>query len=528
MCFVLVIGIRCQCLDNRQVLLPPVGQVGHELRMALGHTGVVVDVRSNVALVGQSCSEVGIPDAMACGVFFLTTRYEQAVAQTRVVVPEVAQGINFADRYAAVQMGAHVVRFGRRRIVHIAADVAVVVFRFNVRHRHTLGIAVDVMPGAVGVYDFVDVFRPQVVLRLAFAVFAVGIDEQYLIALQGTVFVQNQNAGRNAGAVEQVAGQANDGFEITSVNEILARLALFSTPEQHAVRHDGGHAAMALEHGQHVLHEHQVSLFALFRHPDVKPARVGNGFFFLGAAAVVLGFGLGVVLTEGRIGEHAVESAQLVVLVFVLRVGQGVSVADVGVRDTVQQHVHLADGPGGAHLFLTGQHQVFRVAAAFAQVIARLDQHAARPYRGVVHAHVFFGVADFDADAHDFGWGVKLASLLACRIGKVLDQPFIGGTEQVRKLKVFISQRDLFEVLDEINQSVVIQRVLADLVVEVDGALEHILQGIGVFFFQRLQRLVECGADIFLDVLERRLCVAGVIDPRLVPAGARWHVEVFA
>ena len=443
-------------------------------------------------------------------------------------MPEVAQGINFADRYAAVQMGAHVVRFGRRGVVHIAADVAVVVFRFNVRHRHTLGIAVDVMPGAVGVYDFVDVFRPQVVLRLAFAVFAVGIDEQHMIALLGAVFVQDQNAGRNAGAVEQVAGQADDGFKVTSVNKILARLALFTAAEQHAVRHHGGHAAMAFEHGQHVLHEHQVGFFALFRHPDVEATGIGNGFFFLGTAAVVLGFGLGVVLAEGRIGEHAVESAQLVVVIFVLRVGQGVSVADVGVRDTVQQHVHLADGPGGAHLFLTGQHQVFRVAAAFAQVVARLNQHAARPYRGVVHAHVFFGVADFDADAHDFGWGVKLACLLACRIGKVFDQPFIGGTEQIREFEIIIPQRDLLEVLDEVDQRVVIQRVLADLAVEVDGALEHILQGIGVFFFQGLQRLVECGADIFLNVLQGRLCVAGVIDPRLVPAGARWHVEVFA
>ena len=32
-------------------------------------------------------------------------------------------------------------------------------------------------------------------------------------------------------------------------------------------------------------------------------------------------------------------------------------------------------------------------------------------------------------------------------------------------------------------------------------ALEHILQGIGVFFFQGFQCFVERGADVFLDVL---------------------------
>ena len=377
-------------------------------------------------------------------------------------------------------------------------------------------------------HDLVDVFRTQVVLRLALAVFAVGVDEEHVVTLLGAILVQHQDAGRDTGAVEQVAGQADDGFKITPVDEILARLALFAAPEQHAMRHDGSHAAIALEHGQHVLHEHQISLFAFLGHPDVEAARVGDGLLLLGTAAVISGFGLSVVLAEGRIGEDAVEAAQLVVFVLVLRVGQSVSVADIGVRDAMQQHVHLADGPGGTHLFLPVERQLGGIGSAFAQVVASLDQHAARANGRVVNTHAFLWVTNLDADAHDLGRGVELTGLLARRIGKVLDQPFIRCTEQVREFEIIVPQRDLFEVLDEVDQGVVIQRVLADLAVEVDGALEHVLQGIGVFLFEGFQRLVERGAHVFLDVLECRLRVARTVHPRVVPAGTRRHVEVFA
>jgi len=54
---------------------------------------------------------------------------------------------------------------------------------------------------AVGVDDLVDVFRAQVVLSLAFAVFAVGIDKQHMLAAGSSGLVQHQQAGGNAGAV---------------------------------------------------------------------------------------------------------------------------------------------------------------------------------------------------------------------------------------------------------------------------------------------------------------------------------------
>lgn len=102
-----------------------------------------------------------------------------ALAQAGVVLPEVFEDIDLADRHAAVQVGAHIVRLGRRGVVHIAPDVAVVFFRLDFADRHAARVGGNGLAGAAGMHDLVDIFGPQVVLCLAFAVFAVSVDEQY-------------------------------------------------------------------------------------------------------------------------------------------------------------------------------------------------------------------------------------------------------------------------------------------------------------------------------------------------------------
>ena len=146
-------------------------------------------------------------------------------------MPVVGQRIHLGHGHTAVQVGAHVVRFGGRGIVHITADVAVVVFCGNLAHGHAAGVGGHVCPGAVGVDDFVHVFGPQVVLGLAFAVFAVGVDKEHLLALCSPRLVEHQDASRYAGAIKQVAGQADHGFQVTLVYKVPACLALFTTPE---------------------------------------------------------------------------------------------------------------------------------------------------------------------------------------------------------------------------------------------------------------------------------------------------------
>ncbi len=139
-----------------------------------------IDRFSNSAFVRQCRSEVSVitltpgPSPIGRG----RARRKATFAQTPVVLPKALQHIDFTDRHAAMQIGAHVVRLRRRRIVHIATDITVVVLGLDFAHRRTAGVSGNVVTRTVGVNDLVDVLGPQVVLRLAFAVLAVSVDEK--------------------------------------------------------------------------------------------------------------------------------------------------------------------------------------------------------------------------------------------------------------------------------------------------------------------------------------------------------------
>ena len=51
----------------------------------------------------------------------------------------------------------------------------------------------------------------------------------------------------------------------------------------------------------------------------------------------------------------------------------------------------------------------------------------------------------------DFGGRVEFAALLAGAVGKILDEIFVGGAQQVGELEVVVAQRDVVEVLDELR-----------------------------------------------------------------------------
>ena len=143
------------------------------------------------------------------------------------------------------------------------------------------------------------------------------------------------------------------------------------------------------------------------------------------------------------------------------------------------------------------------VAAALANIVARLDQHAAGAAGGVVDAHVRLRIDDLDECPHHIRRRVELARLLPCRVGEEFDEVFVGGAEQVGKLEVLVPQRNLLEVLDEVGERVVVERALADLPVEVD-MLQHILKRIDIGIFQRFEGLVEAAADIGLEMADFR------------------------
>ena len=103
--------------------------------------------------------------------------------------------------------------------------------------------------------------------------------------------------------------------------------------------------------------------------------------------AVVLGdLAAPLVEAERRIGDHPVVEQQLP-LMHQLGVPDGVALLDPGVRQPVEEHVHLADGPGAEIPLLALEGEILRVPTAPLDVVSTLDQHAARAHGRVANPH---------------------------------------------------------------------------------------------------------------------------------------------
>ena len=265
-------------------------------------------------------------------------------------------------------MGSHVVGLGRRGVVGVAANVAVEVVLGQLVDGGDLCEAVDIGEFPVRRRDLLFVPGAQVILGTALAVVAIGVDEQHLASSLGrlrTLGSQNQDRSGDASSIEQIRAETDDRVEQVVLDDLLTDGPFDPASEQHPVWHDRGDDAVVLEDRQHVLQEHEVGFLAALRGVAVvEPLGVGERV-------------LVVVLAERRVGDDTVEPLQLAAA-GVLGVGERVVVLEVGVSDAVQQHVHLRDRPCGAVVLLPGQYEIGWVAAVVDDVVAGVDQHAAR------------------------------------------------------------------------------------------------------------------------------------------------------
>ncbi len=146
-----------------------------------------------------------------------------------------------------MQVGSDIVGFRWWAVIDVAANVEVPLFLLQFLKRHNSGIFVEVLPSPIDLSDLLYVFRTQRVLVLAFLEFSIRIDEQHVFAFGGSVLVDHQHTGRNAGAVKEVARQTNHGFQNAVFDELLTTGFLFAASKQHPVRHDHGHFAVRLQ-----------------------------------------------------------------------------------------------------------------------------------------------------------------------------------------------------------------------------------------------------------------------------------------
>src|SRR5262245_14374109 len=79
------------------------------------------------------------------------------------------------------------------------------------------------------VHDAMDVLRAETVLIAVLDEAFRGIDHEDALAGLGVVLVEDDDAGGNAGAIEEVGRQANDAFDVAAPDD-LASDRSFSTP----------------------------------------------------------------------------------------------------------------------------------------------------------------------------------------------------------------------------------------------------------------------------------------------------------
>ena len=186
---------------------------------------------------------------------------------------------------ATDEVSLYVLRLRVGSVVHVATDVEVVVVLLNdLRFVHEAAVFRQLAFLSENEVDLFNVLGTELVLVLAFSVFVVGIDKEHLAAQGvGLVFVCDDDTGGDARAVKEAGRQAHDGLDHVVIDEKLADEFFLATPKQHTMGHDGGHVAVWLKAGQHVLDKHEVGLLSGLRAPFAE----AGGELQRGAAVIL-------------------------------------------------------------------------------------------------------------------------------------------------------------------------------------------------------------------------------------------------
>ena len=156
-----------------------------------------------------------------------------------------------------------------------------------------------------------------------------------------TMFAQHHHDGGDAGAEEDVRGQADDGLNVVILHQVPANSAFLTTTEQHAMGQYDGHDAVVAQMVEVMQQEGVV--------------RLGLGRDAVFEADILAGLRRFPILGVGRIRDHSVHEQRLIGLILGL-VGveprpvtfQCVSVAghDVVRQDAAHDKVHAREVVG--------------------------------------------------------------------------------------------------------------------------------------------------------------------------------------
>ena len=320
----------------------------------------------------------------------------------------------------------------------IARDIQIEVVGLDLIHLHSSGVPLDALRSLpVSVDDFLDMLVSKIVLSLPFLEMPGCVDEQDIIGL--LALLQNEDADRNAGRVEQVRRQADNGVDVPVVEQLVADPRFAAATKQHAMRQDDGHCTVVPEVVKTVQQEREIRRRLRGQPVVLEPHILAQCLVRVPAVA------------ERRVGDHGVEIEllrRIGLAEHVPFVRQRIAVVDLELRilHPVQQHVHPGEVVRGDVLLLSVNPA--DAAARLLHALSDVQQQRARAAGEVHHAGEIFALAglrflavehdDLGEDVRDPLRRVELAGLLARACGELADQIFIGVAQGVaigRKLR---------------------------------------------------------------------------------------------
>ena len=213
------------------------------------------------------------------------------------------------------------------------------------------------------------------------------------------VVVQKENAGGNAGGVENAAGECDHTLQLVGLHQLLSDLSLFSTPEQDALGQDNSTpACLGIHRFDHVLEPCEVSVGVRGATPEITPVDIAAKLL---RPPVFQG--------KGGIRHHTIKGLQAAPPE-IIRASQRIPLSHVKIPCAMQKQVHPGNGGGGQILFLTIDSAVGSLVTL--HVTNRFNQHTACAAGGVIHRLARLRGQQHNHQLDNGAWGVKFAGVL--------------------------------------------------------------------------------------------------------------------
>ena len=332
-----------------------------------------------------------------------------------------------------------------------------------------------------------------------------GVDEHHAAAMTGGLIVPQQpDIGEDAGVVEELVGQHDDGVEPVVFQNPAADLALAGTAiairEGRAIEDDRDAAAAFLGRchlGEHGLQKEQGAVIHA-RHPGAVAGQFQLARFLLVAVLPAPGD------AERRIAQHPVEVPlrlrPLVTRLLAVLIVRDERIAEVDGRLPVvfNEEVGLTDGVVRGGKFLPVNGDVFlhprlflRRVGTLQQVLLRHRQHAARAAGGVVDREMLVrdrNIQQLDHQADDFARGKVFPGLVTALFRKAPQQLLV-DVAHLQPGELVGAEREFLVLVQDRGQPVILHH-------QPDGCsiIEMLDDVVNV-----LRKAIDVGAEIFLE-----------------------------